>query len=379
MSDHPSGIEPLDDAALPDLRRRADTALDFAGGQIRQLVTQHPDYFPLFTKEGKWQHDREAWTNWCEGFLGGMLWILALRRKDPWYREQAEHYSVLIEPRKTDRAVHDLGFLFLPTWKVWYEVTGDSAKQQVVIDAGRTLALRFQESGRYLRSFVAPESLFIDIMMNVGLIFYAAKETQDDALWRVAVQHCLTTRRYLVRGDGSTAHEGIFDLNTGEFLRQSTHQGWRNDSSWARGQAWALYGFATAYEFTGDDRFLRTAQQCANFFVDRTPAHGIPPNDWEQPAPQQIYESSAAAIAARGLLALSAVVAEAEIARAYRVRAHRILDTLLGPEFLADQTPGWEGILKHGIYHQRKQLGVDESVMWGEYFFLSAINSLLAK
>jgi unsaturated chondroitin disaccharide hydrolase len=378
MSDYSPGIEPLDDAALPDLRRRADAALDFAGHQIRDLVTRYPDYFPLFTTGGRWHHGKEAWTNWCEGFLGGMLWILARYRKDRWYREQAEHYSLLIEHRKMDRNVHDLGFLFLPTWKVWYELTGDPAKKQVVIDAGRTLALRFQEKGRYLRSFVAPESLFIDIMMNVGLIFYVAKETRDDALWKIAVQHCLTTRRYLVRGDGSTAHEGIFDLDTGEFLRQSTHQGWRNDSSWARGQAWALYGFTTAYEFTRDDRFLRTAQQCADLFIDRTPQHGVPPNDWEQPTPKQSYESSAATIAARGLFALSESLSDPEMAGSYRARAHRILNTLIGPEFLADQTPGWGGILKHGIYHERKQLGVDESVMWGEYFFLSAIDSLLA-
>jgi unsaturated chondroitin disaccharide hydrolase len=379
MSDYSPGIVPLDEAALPDLCRRADAALDFAGRQVRQLITRYPDYFPLFTKGGKWRHDREAWTNWCEGFLGGILWILAARRADPWYRDQAEHYSLLIEHRKTDRTVHDLGFLFFPTWKVWYDLTRDLAKKEVVLEAGRTLAQRFQEKGRYLRSFVAPESLFIDIMMNVGLIFYAAKETQDEALWRVAIEHCLTTRRYLVRGDGSIAHEGIFDLNTGEFLHQSTHQGWRNDSSWARGQAWALYGFTTAYEFSGDDRFLRTAQQCADFFIDRTPPSGIPPNDWEESAPKQIYESSAAAIAACGILALSTAVKDAEIARGYRTKAHRILDTLLGPEFLADKTPGWEGILKHGIYHERKGLGVDESVMWGEYFFLSAIDSLLAK
>ena len=378
MTNQPTGIEPLDDGALPDLRRRADVALDFAGLQIRRLVTRYPDYFPLFTKEGKWYHDREAWTNWCEGFLGGMLWILARRRETPWYRERAEHYSLLIEHRKGDRSVHDLGFLFLPTWKVWYELTGDRAKQQVVIDAGRTLALRFQEKGRYLRSFVAPESLFIDIMMNVGLIFYTAKETQDDALWQIAVEHCLTTRRYLVRGDGSAAHEGIFDLETGEFLRQSTHQGWRNDSSWARGQAWALYGFTTAYEFTRDDRFLRTAQHCADFFIERTPRHGVPPNDWEEPASERTVESSAAAIAARGLFALSETIDDDRTARAYRSRAHRILETLLNVEFLAIETPGWEGILKHGTYHQRKQLGVDESVMWGEYFFLSAIDSLLA-
>src|SRR5260221_6601530 len=162
-------------------------------------------------------------------------------------------------------------------------------------------------------------------------------------------------------------------------MRQSTHQGWRNDSSWARGQAWALCGFTAAYEFTGDERFLSAAQQCADFFIDRTPAHGVPPNDWEEPTPQQIYESSAAAIAACGLFCLSAVVQDPGTAPAYPLDAHPILDTLLGPEVLADQTPGWEGILKHGIYHERKGLGVDESVMWGEYFFLSAIDSLLAK
>jgi unsaturated chondroitin disaccharide hydrolase len=153
MIHHRTGIEPLDDAALPDLYRRADTALDFAGRQIRQLVTRYPDYFPLFTTGGKWRHDREAWTNWCEGFLGGMLWILARRRADPWYREQAEHYSLLIEHRKTDRTVHDLGFLFLPTWKVWYELTQDPAKKQVVIEAGPDASSPFPKK-RALSSLV---------------------------------------------------------------------------------------------------------------------------------------------------------------------------------------------------------------------------------
>ena len=89
-------------------------------------------------------------------------------------------------------------------------------------------------------------------------------------LWRIANQHCLTTRKTLVRGDGSTAHEGIFDLETGEFLRQDTHQGWRGDSSWARGLAWALYGFGTAYQFTGDARYLQTAEACADFYIEQT-------------------------------------------------------------------------------------------------------------
>jgi unsaturated chondroitin disaccharide hydrolase len=358
-------------------RARADAGLVFADQQVRRLITGHPDYFPLFTRQGKWKHESEAWTNWCEGFLGGMLWILARRTGDLWWRKRAEHYSLLIEHRKTDRNVHDLGFLFLPTWKAWYDLTGDPEKNQVLVEAGRTLALRYQPTGRYLRSFVAPESLFIDIMMNVGIIFYAAKQTKDQSLWKIATEHCFTSQRFLVRGDGSTSHEGLFDLKTGEFLRQTTHQGWRNDSSWARGQTWAIYGFTTAYQYTKEASFLDTARQCAEFYIARTPAHGVPPNDWEETNPEQLYESSAAAIAAAGLLELAGEVPEPVEADRYRAYAFTILDGLLDPQFLAKETPGWEGILKHGIYHQRKKLGVDESVMWGEYFFLSALDKAL--
>jgi unsaturated chondroitin disaccharide hydrolase len=247
------------------------------------------------------------------------------------------------------------------------------------------MGLRFREKGRYLRSFVAEESLFIDIMMNVGVVFYAAQQTNDADLLGKAHQHCLTTRRYLVRGDGSTAHEGIFDLDTGRFLRQSTHQGWRDDSAWARGQAWALYGFSTAYSLTGDRRYLQTAATCADFYLNETSfaadapyGPGVPPNDWDEPHQQAQRESSAAAIAASGLLNLSQIVQDPVYAGRYRQAAFIILDTLAGPEYLAINTPGWEGILKHASYHQRKKLGVDESVMWGDHFFVEALVKALA-
>lgn len=360
-----------------NLQQKCETVFAFAEKQLRHLITAHPDFFPMYTQNGKWQHGGEAWTNWCEGFLGGQLWLIHARNRDEWWRRQAEHYSRLIEHRQHDRNVHDLGFLFLSTWKRWYDLTGDAQINETVIQAGRTLALRFQEKGQYLRSFVAPESLFIDIMMNVGIIFYAAQQTGDAKLWQLARQHCLTTRKYLVRGDGSTSHEGIFDLATGEFLRQTTHQGWRHDSSWARGLAWALYGFGTVYAFTKDARFLQTAEACANFYIERTPAHGVPPNDWDEPDPKIPYESSAAAIAASGLWQLARLTGDPARAQWYRDYCLRILDTLTTPEFLALDTPGWEGILKHGIYHWRKGLGVDESVMWGEYFFLEAVANVL--
>ncbi len=351
--------------------------MQFAARQLRCLVQTYPDFFPMYTVNGQWKHGGEAWTNWCEGFLGGQLWLLYEHSREEYWRSQAEHYSRLIEHRTTDDSVHDLGFLFWPSWKRWYDISGEDAVNQVVIQAGRTAAKRFRQKGRYLPSFVAPESLFIDIMMNVGIIFYAAQQTGDNSLWQVALQHCLTTRRTLVRGDGSTAHEGIFDPATGEFLRHSTHQGWRNDSSWARGLAWSLYGFGAVYHFTQDARFLQTAEACANFYIERSPDHGVPPNDWDEPEPIYPYESSAAAIAASGLWNLADLTGDPAKSRFYRDYALQIVDTLVGPEFLANETPNWQGILKHGIYHRRKNLGVDESVMWGDYFFLEAVNKVL--
>jgi unsaturated chondroitin disaccharide hydrolase len=359
------------------LLEKCRATFTFAERQLRHLIGTYPDYFPMYTVNGQWKHEGEAWTNWCEGFLGGQLWLVYEQNHDPWWRERAEYYSRLIEHRKTDRNVHDLGFLFWSTWKRWYDLTGDPAINAVVIEAGRTLSLRFKEKGQYLRSFVADESLFIDIMMNVGIIFYAAQQTGDAELLRKATQHALTTRRYLVRGDGSTSHEGIFDTDTGAFLRQSTHQGWRDDSSWARGLAWALYGFGTVYAFTNDARFLNTAEACAAYYLENTPAHGVPPNDWMDPDPDPVYESSAAAITASGLFNLARLTTDPLRARLYRDYALRIVDTLTEPEFLAIDTPGWEGILKHGTYHQKKGLGVDESVMWGEYFFLEAVSKAI--
>jgi unsaturated chondroitin disaccharide hydrolase len=359
------------------LQQKAEAAFAFAERQIGALITSHPDYFPLFTSGGRWFHESEVWTNWCEGFLGGILWIFARRTGDTWWRAKAEHYSRLIEHRKRDRKVHDLGFLFLPTWKVWFDLTGDPAKNNVVIEAGRTLALRFNEKGKYLRSFVAADSLFIDIMMNVGIIIYAGQQSADERLVQIGLEHSLTTRRFLVRGDGSTAHEGIFDPRTGEFLRPSTHQGWRGDSAWARGQAWALFGFSSVYELSKEARFLATAESCADYYVDRTPDHGVPPNDWDEPSPSVRYESSAAAIAACGLLHLAKQATTPEKAGYYKSYARNILSTLLTSEFLASQSEGWEGVLKHGIYHLRKGLGVDESVMWGEYFFIAALDAIL--
>lgn len=355
----------------------ARSAMKVVGEKVRHLISKEPDFFPMFTQDGHWRHEREAWTNWCEGFLAGQMWVLSKHDDSHFWRQQAERYSLLLKGREFDREVHDLGFTFWHSWRTWFLDTNQAELDEVLIQAGKTMGMRFHEKSGFLRSFLAEDSTFIDIMMNVGIVFYAALRSQDQELLARAHSHCMQTRRYLVRGDGSTSHEGIFDLKTGEFLRQSTQQGWRSDSSWARGQTWALYGFGTCYAMTGERKYLETACATADFYLERTGDRFVPPNDWEEPSPVQPVESSAGAIAASGLLQLARLVDSEEQAKRYATYAFKILDELCSPDFLAAEDPSWEGALRHGSYHETKNLGVDESVMWGEYFFTEALDKAL--
>jgi unsaturated chondroitin disaccharide hydrolase len=364
---------------------KARRAFDFAQAQVRALIDRDPGFYPLYTDGGRWRHGKPAWTRWCDGFLPGMMWIFHEETGSSAWREAAETYSRPLEPRKDDRDVHDLGFIFFHgSFKRWYEATvrggrPQAALKDVVIHAGRTLALRFHPKAGCLRSFHGEDSNFIDIMMNVGIIFYAALETGDRALLDLAHRHCLTTRRTLVRGDGGTSHEGIFDASTGEFLRQTTQQGFRNDSCWSRGLAWSLYGFGTCYELTREPVYLETAQANADYWLTHLPEDGVAPWDFDAPEEgalsRRIVDTSASAIAAVGLLNLARFTAGARAA-AYRAAALRTVATLIG-RHLAEGHPGWEGILRDGVYHIHKGLGVRESVMWGEFFFVEALQRVI--
>ncbi len=368
----------INGVVIPEATRTlAVEAMAVAGAKVRKLITNHPDHFPLYTSRGKWKHGKESWTNWCEGFLGGQMWIFTDHLDTSYWRPKAEHYSRLLKGRELDREVHDLGFTFWPTWKKWYALTGDESINDVVVQAGKTMALRFNSKAGFLRSFLTEDSTFIDIMMNVGIIFYAAEQTKDSDIRKIVDTHCLQTRRHLLRGDGSASHEGIFDLETGVFLRQTTKQGWRDDSSWARGQAWSLYGFGTCYAFTGDSRYLDAAERSADFYLERTGDRLVPPNDWEEPNPLAPVESSAAAITASGLLQLSQLTKDRAKAARYSNFAIRSMNLLCSSDYLSKDDPDWEGVLKHGSYHEQKKLGVDESVLWGDYFFVEALDKLL--
>jgi unsaturated chondroitin disaccharide hydrolase len=370
----PSDTSPTRESLWPELRR----ALDLAAERARLILDRYPGYLPMYTVGGRWNREGERWTHWCEGFFPGILWLLfQVTGDDSWFGP-ARALSHRLEPRQHDRAVHDLGFLFCSTYLREYSVTGGRALRDVLVQAGRTLALRRQKGG-YLCSFLGPHSLFIDIMMNVGLLFWAARVTGDEKLFAIAAEHCRTTARYLVRHDGSTAHEGIFDVQTGQFLRQSTQQGVSAASTWTRGLAWALYGFTTAHRLAsgrGDppSEFLDVACRCADSYLLRAPEGLVPPWDFDlPPEPPPLWDSSAAAITASGLWDLAEAVPRRADQQRYRTAALTLLQTLCSEAFLPLHGPEWEGILMHGVYHFHKGLGVDESLAWGDHFFVEAL------
>ena len=383
------------------------SGFSFAQQQVKGLIEKHPDFYPMYTQNGKWKHEGEKWTHWCDGFLGGQMWIFHQHTGEKYWLENAVRYSKPLEERQHDRAVHDLGFIFFSTYWRWLNALNDSPLapeaggegsgvrggdaslathlDDVLIQAGTTMSLRFKEKGQYLRSFVDDASLFVDIMMNVGILFYAAhkqksrgKSSEAAELFRIANAHCMTSLRTLVRGDGSTSHEAMFNLESGECLRQTTHQGFRGDSCWSRGLCWALYGFGSAYHYTGKLEYLEAAEACARYYIAHTPEHGVPPWDYDALPieSRDLEDSSAAAIAASGLYNLSKFSASFEKRALYRQYFRRIMGTLTTDKYLGREE-GFEGVLKHGVYHIHKKLGVDESVMWGEYFFVEALGKAL--
>ncbi|MDX1933605.1 MAG: glycoside hydrolase family 88 protein [Capsulimonadales bacterium] len=360
-------------------------AFAFAQAQVRRVLEKYPPtdslYYPMYTVDGKFGSDRKRWTHWCDGFFPGMMFVFAEATGDPFWLDHAVRYATPLEDRRYDRAVHDLGFLFFSTYLRWRALGGPVERiDPVLIQAGKTMAMRFMANGQYLRSFVEPASLFIDIMMNVGTVFHAGTVTGDSHLLAIAHRHCETSRRCLVRGDGSTAHEALFDLETGECLRQSTHQGYRGDSCWSRGLAWSLYGFVRSYRQTGRAEYLATAEANAAYLIAHLPAGGVTPWDFDAPLDGPLSRSqvdtSASAIAASGLLDLSDDCPDRVRAVTYRQMALSLLGRLC-TDYLGDRTPGFEGILNGGVYHIHKNLGVHEAVLFGDFFFVEALRKAL--
>ena len=216
---------------------------------------------------------------------------------------------------------------------------------------------KYKEAGRTI----------IDVMRELPLLWWGYEETGEEKFFNIAYIHSKRTIEEFVREDYSTIHVIDFDLKTGEIIRKITVQGYSDDSCWSRGQAWAIYGFTLAFKASKDKLFLKAAQKLAEYFLKNLPEDYVPYWDFNNPEIQNaVKDSSAAAIACSGLLILSEFSGRED----FREISVSILNSLCN-NYLVEE--GKNGILKHGCYHKPENIGVDESLIWGDYYFTEAL------
>ncbi|GAB4566524.1 MAG: glycoside hydrolase family 88 protein [Anaerolineae bacterium] len=360
---------------------RQATQLQHVREQLLERVTAHIDAFDrCFPAIG---HDHHYWltvnNTWMAAFWPGILWLTYASTGDARVRERAESLLPLFRERLERRVhiSHDLGFLYTLSARAQWQLTGDQGARDLGLAAAALLAERFNPRGQYIQAWgnlgdpQESKRTIIDSAMNVHLLFWAADQEPNPDYRRIARAHMETLQRHLVRPDGSTYHTYLFDPETGAPLGPRTHQGYADDSLWARGQAWAIYGFATAAEWCPETSFLDTARRAAQRLLDELPDDGIPYWDLRLPphAPHH-RDSSAGAIAAAGMLRLARLAKGAEGVYWY-TQAERLLLALI--QHCLDTHPEAQGFLREGAAHVPGGWGVGGYLIYGDYFFLESL------
>ncbi|MRW94201.1 glucuronyl hydrolase [Duganella sp. FT80W] len=364
-------------------------ALNLALRQLDStLAALGPVTFPGDTSAGQHYQPRQlhgappgANVGWTTGFWTGQLWLAHALSGQPSLRAAAEHQTdsfIARQEQGEDLEHHDLGFLYMLSCGAAHHLTGHPGAQAATLGAARRLLGRFLPGAGVIQSWGTLDDVaqrgrvIIDGIMNLPLLHWAARQTGDAAFTQVARSHLQRTREHLVRPGGSTYHTYHFDADTGAPLRASTHQGLADDSCWARGQAWGVYGFAINHRHVPDMGLLDEAMRLADYFLAQLPPDRIAL--WDLSLAHDSGEprdSSACSIAACGLLEIAAQLPEGAQRQRYHGAALDLLEALV--QHCAGEQPASGGLLLHGVYHRAANLGVDEATLWGDYYYLEAL------
>jgi unsaturated chondroitin disaccharide hydrolase len=275
-----------------------------------------------------------------------------------------------------------IGFVFYPSFALGAWVADDDALKGPALTAAETLTTRFNPRGRFLQAWgphdhpLARRSTAIDTMMNLPLLWWAARETGDARFAEIARAHAETSARHYLRPDGSTYHTYAFDSETGAPLGGGTYQGAGTDSAWSRGVGWGVYGWALAYREHGDPFFLEAAERAARYYVGAIPGDLVPLWDFADPSPDGPRDSSATAIVAGSFLELGGIHPDPLKRTYYHGLAEAMLASLCADYTGRGQEDREEGLLLHSAYSVPHRDAVDSAVMWGDWFFLRAVAHL---
>lgn len=352
--------------------------------QLIKKIQLFDGRYPEYTIDGKWKYREKV--NWFSGFAAGELFKLAeITENTELIKSALEISDHLIDYAGIDYT-HDMGFIFIHSVINAYKKTGDKKYKNAALKAAEMLAKRFNDSGNFIRAWgkLGSENkagvVIIDTMMNLELLFWAAREFGIPEYYDIAYKHALTCLNEHVRDDFTSFHVVEFDPGSGKLIKKYTHQGFADSSTWARGQAWGIYGFAESYKNTGDERFLNASKKMADYFISKLPADYVPYWDLDLSGKEVLRDASAGAIAASGLDLLAEQCADKCEFEKYKLYSNKITESLLeNYTFLNSNRETEEGLLIHTIYNYHSNWGVDESFPCGDYYFIEAVNKYIKR
>lgn len=321
--------------------------------------------------------------DWTSGFFPGELWQMYEFTNDLYWRRQAISFTWPIEEAKWHRGTHDLGFMIGDSFGKAWKQTGERSYLDVVRQAAETLTTRFNPTTGVIRSWDHnPEEwkypVIIDNMMNLEMLFWTSRHTGDRTYYDIAVRHADRTLENHFREDNSSYHVVSYN-GDGTVETKGTFQGYSDESTWARGQAWGLYGYAMCYRETGCERYLEQAEKIAELIMNHpaTPEDRIPYWDYDAPnIPNAPRDSSAAAVMASALFELSTMV-DGELSKRYFDYGELLLMNLSTASYLAEKGENGGFILKHAVGHLPANSEIDVPLNYGDYYYLEAIRRYL--
>lgn len=316
--------------------------------------------------------------DWTSGFYAGNLWYTYELTNDEFWKQKAIEFTAPIENEKNDKTTHDLGFKLYCSFGNGYRLSSNPAYREILLQSARTLCTRYNPIVGSMRSWDHSTDkwafpVIIDNMMNLDLLFWAFKQTQDSLFYNVAINHANTTMKNHFREDYSSYHVIDYDAKTGKVTKKNTHQGYSHESAWARGQAWALYGFSMCYRETGNKVYLKQAEKIAEFLLNHPnlPKDLIPYWDFNAPnIPNAPRDVSAATIMASAFYEMSIQVSGKN--KYYREIADRIIDNVKNNYMCKPKTNGGF-LLNNSTGHLPGNHEINVPIVYADYYYLEAL------
>lgn len=372
-----------DEVFVKKMEKAAEVALNIVERNMEKFASG--DEFPSEYNNGHYMVFKNGDPKggiWMEGFWTGQLWLCYELTGNKKFSELAEKnvndfHKRVVENNQIDWH-HDTGFLYTPSCVAAYKVTENVLAKEAAEMAAYSLSRRFRTKGEFIQSMgFELESdnyrFIVDTMMNLPLLFWAAEVTGNEAYYNKAKKHAETTRKYIVREDGSTFHHFLMDFETAGPKGGITWQGAGDASCWSRGQAWMIYGSALMYAYTGDVSWITTFKKVADYFLMNLPADFVPYWDFSvSGAEGEPRDSSAAAIAVCGILEMLEMLGEEYgNCNKYVEAVKKIMNSLV-EHYSSSYESGNEGLLL-GVTHAKPQGMIQNCTTYGDYFYLEAL------